>query len=622
VTALQKGVDVVLTLLGPDGGLVARVDRPSGTRGSETLSAFVNVGGTYRLRVSTWERVSAKGSYVLSVTALRAPVPGDDVRVLAEQAVSEGERLRGRGTAESFRAAIAQFERAAALWQGLGEPYEEAWAWYGAGWSYASLGDNQEAVRCFGRAVPLMNSLGEIYGEAQARSGLGWAEMYLGDTDDAREDFSRASRLHAAAGNTRGAAVSLHGIGWLQFLAGEDEKALATFERALALRREVRDRRGEALTLASLGKVLSRLGRNREALASLDAALGIIRELGDKYAEGDTLSHIGWVYLATEHWREALDYFERALSLRRLTGDRTGEATTMFGIASAKRGLGDLTGAAADADASLRILETLRTRGANLQLRTSYFASVRDYYEFAIDVLAELERSRPEGGYAAAALLVSERARARSLLDLLNEARVNIMRGIPADLLERRSAAQRLLSAADERRRMLMGGPHTEAQARAAVEEVAALASRYDEAEARVREANPQYAALTQTEPPTLADLQEAVGDDSVLLEYFIGERKSYLWAVSRGGVRLYELSGRGKLERSARAAYEAVTARNRGTEGERAGEKSRRVAEADGAARARGRRARGAQVARRRRRRAAIRTLRDAPGPGLRGAR
>ena len=582
VTVQQKGVDVVLTLLGPDGGLISTVDRPNGTRGRESLSAQVKDAGVYRLRISTWQRVAAQGTYALSMAAPRAPLPGDDVRVLAEQVVSEGERLRGLGTAESFRAAIGQFERAAALWQRLGEPYEEGWAWYGAGWSYASLGENQEAARCFGRATPVMSSLGDTYGEASARAGLGWAEMYLGESASALEDFTHASRLYAAAGNVRGVAVTLHGIGWLQFLAGEDEQALTSFRKALGLRREVRDRRGEALTLVGLGKVTSRLGHNEEALASLNAALAVIRELGDRYAEGDTLSHIGWVHLAGERWQEALDYFERALPLRRQTGDRTGEATTLFGIARAKRALGDLNGALAEAEGALRILETLRTKGANLQLRASYFASVRDYYQFTVDLLAELDRRQPAAGHAAAALLVSERAHARALLDLLNEARVDFRRGIPPELLERKAEAQRRLSAADERRRLLMGGPHAEAQARAAVEEVAALVRQYEEAEARVREASPRYASLTRTEPPTVADIREAVGEDSLLLEYFAGEGRSYLWVVDRGGVRLHVLPGRETLERSARAAYEAITARNRGGAGESAGEKSRRVAEAD----------------------------------------
>src|ERR1700755_100472 len=99
VTVQQKGIDVVLTLLAEGGELVSRVDRPNGARGKESLSALIKVSGTYKLRINSLDRVAAKGTYVVSVARLRAPLPGDDVRVRAEQAVSEGELLRARGTA-------------------------------------------------------------------------------------------------------------------------------------------------------------------------------------------------------------------------------------------------------------------------------------------------------------------------------------------------------------------------------------------------------------------------------------------------------------------------------------------------------------------------------------------
>lgn len=580
----QKGMDVVLTLSGPDGQPISSVDRPNGTYGKETLSAHVKDSGTYKLHINSLRKVAAKGSYTLSITALRSSLPGDDARVLAEQAVSEGERLRALGTAESFRGAIERFERAAALWREMREPYEEAWALYGAGWSYASLGDNQEAARCFSRAVPTMGMLGDTYGEATTRTGLAWAEMYLGETADALEDFSKASQLHAEVGDVRGIGVTLHGLGWVQLLSGDLDRARGSFERALGFRRAARDLRGEALTLVALGKVRSRLGSSVEAFENLNAALRIIRDLGDKYAEADTLSHIGWIYISGGRWSEALSNFEQALPLRRLTGDSPGEATTMFGIATAKRALGDFQGALTGAEGSLRIIEKLRSKGANLQLRASYFASVRDYYQFTIDLLAELDQREPSGGYAGAALIVSERARVRALLDLLNEARISLTQGVAPELLRRKAEAQHQLAAADERRRLVLGGGHNGVQAKAVTEEVAASARQYEDVEAQVREASPQYAAITQPILPTVADIQDVIGDDGLLLEYFIGKERSYLWTVGRGGVNLHMLPGRETLETAARAAYGLVTSRNRGLASESAAEKSRRVAAADSA--------------------------------------
>ncbi|HNH85452.1 MAG TPA: hypothetical protein PL157_24000, partial [Acidobacteriota bacterium] len=47
----QKGIDVVVRLLGPDGTKLAEVDSPNGTQGPEPLSSIVEQSGSYTLEV-------------------------------------------------------------------------------------------------------------------------------------------------------------------------------------------------------------------------------------------------------------------------------------------------------------------------------------------------------------------------------------------------------------------------------------------------------------------------------------------------------------------------------------------------------------------------------------------
>ncbi len=73
--------------------------------------------------------------------------------------------------------------------------------------------------------------------------------------------------------------------------------------------------------------------------------------------------------------------------------------------------------------------ESLRVNLKSQQLRASFLASVRQYYEFETEVLMRLQQQKPTEGFAAAALQVSEKSRARSLLELLREARVELRQG-------------------------------------------------------------------------------------------------------------------------------------------------------------------------------------------------
>src|SRR6202022_407051 len=99
--------------------------------------------------------------------------------------------------------------------------------------------------------------------------------------------------------------------------------------------------------------------------------------------------------------------------------DRNGESLTLYDLALVERDRGNLTEARSQAEMAINIVESLRNKVSNQQLRTSSFASVRDYYGLDIDLLMRLHNQRPSGGFATAALQISERARARALVDIL-----------------------------------------------------------------------------------------------------------------------------------------------------------------------------------------------------------
>ena len=68
----------------------------------------------------------------------------------------------------------------------------------------------------------------------------------------------------------------------------------------------------------------------------------------------------------------------------------------------------------------------------------------------------------------------------------------------------------------------------------------------------------------------------------TLLLEYALGEERSYLWAVSRDGLASYELPPRAEIEAAARRAYDALTARVRARGEPR--DRGAEIARADGA--------------------------------------
>jgi CHAT domain-containing protein len=557
----QKGIDVVLTIFAPDGQKVSEVDRPTGSRGKETISVIAGSAGSYTLEVRSLESVAAEGQYFLSVDPSRPAVGQDSTGILAEQTVSEAERLRARGSAESLRMAIKKFDRAAALWAAVNQPYEEAIALYGSGLSCTSLSENQTAIQYLARAIALFD--GDEHGKGLARAAIAWPYMYLGDYDQAFQNFSLAFELYHNEENVRGEGIALYGIGWVDALRGQNEEALKNFSESLSRRRIAQDRRGEALTLTGLAKIEGRLGNYSKVLAYFQQALQILPTPHDRYVEADILSNLGWVHSALGQNTLAMDYFQCALPLRQLTGDSIGEATTLYGISSIERRLHHLQEAQQAIEEALGIIESLRLRGTNQQLRISYFASIQDYYDFYISILMERHNLQPSAAYAAKALQACERARARGLIDLLAEARIDLRRGVAPSVINQERTISEKLGAVAEHQPPLANNEGPEEEQALALK-ARDLSNQFEAVKGAVRSANPAYAALIQPQPLSAPEIQKQLDNETVLIEYALGRDRSYAWSVTATEVRSYELPAREGIESLVHQFYDALTERNR----------------------------------------------------------
>jgi CHAT domain-containing protein len=81
----------------------------------------------------------------------------------------------------------------------------------------------------------------------------------------------------------------------------------------------------------------------------------------------------------------------------------------------------------------------------------------------------------------------------------------------------------------------------------------------YREVQAQIRLSSAHYAALTQPEQITLENIQKTVLDhDTVLLEYFLGEERSFVFAITDDKLVVYPLPKRSEIEALARAVYDS----------------------------------------------------------------
>jgi CHAT domain-containing protein len=521
-----------------------------------------------------------------------------------------------------FRVALDYAGKALPLFRAVGDPYGERSALNLMGGMSDVMGNLTLALNYYSQALSLARAGKGPSNEAPILNNIGKVYSDLNDWQKAIEYYDQVLPLVRAAGNRRLEGITFNNVAVAYSALGESEKALDYLQQSLPLRRAVSDKAGEADTLTTIGSIYALTERPREAIAYYNQALPLRLAVGDRRSEGVTLDHlgvayslmgepekalgyhqqalerhraaesprteamalgnIGHVYTLLRDPKKAIEFHGQALRLFRAVGDRQNEAKMLLGLARAEREQGNLAEARKDIEASLALTEAVRANVNSQQLRASYFASKREPYEVYIDLLMELHRLKPTEGHDAEALQASERGRARSLTEMLNEAHVDIREGVGADVISREREIGQLLNAKAQRLIQLKAQKGSEKEIATLDKEIGALEDEYQQVQGAIRKASPAYAALTQPQPLGLKEIQTQLDQGTALLEYSLGKERSYVWAVTRDSLKTYQLPKREQIENAAKLVYDSLTARSQSKAGENLQQKQDRIAQTD----------------------------------------
>jgi CHAT domain-containing protein len=449
---------------------------------------------------------------------------------------------------------------------------------------YDESGEKQKALDAYRQSLALGQELGVRKAEAVVLSNIGRIYIEMGEWETGREHLRRSLEISRALGDRQSEALALMNLAQSEADQGMLGEALQTYEKALALFREVRDRRFEGVVLNRLSELHETQGDAGRALRLAEQALSLSRETANRYTEARALTSIAVASASLGNEERAVASLLEAEALQKAIGDRFQLARTSYELARVERRRGDLEPALAHARTAVDLVESLRTEVISHDLRASFFGTVQRYHELAIDLLMRTHEKAPQAGYDVMALHASERARARAFLDMLAEAHAEIRQGVDPRLLQAEQELRKQIGArVDAQIRRLAGGRAGEA-ASSAEADLESLRARYQQLQEQIREASPRYAALTQPRTADVAEIQRQLGDDTLLLEFWLGEERGFCWTVGSDSLATRELPGREKVEAAARGLYDLLTARNRRVRSENAERRQVRVAQADAA--------------------------------------
>lgn len=434
---------------------------------------------------------------------------------------------------------------------------------------YSDLSEWQKAIDSYEEGLETFQILKDVSPQdldtkAKLLNNLGYTYSLLGDMAQATIYYGQALELLTTLKDRATQATTLSNIGHVEFFQGNYPQSLEAYNRALTLQKELVEKKGEAYTLRYRGYLNATLGKPQEALKDYLPALDILKEQEDRKGQAALLDKIGEAYTMLARYDDARRAYDEALPLWQFLEDQRGQALTLAGMARLERKQGNLDKARINIEKSLDLFESLRTNVTSQQFRVSYFASVQDYYNFGIDLFMQMHKQQPTAGYDVSALRLVEKSRSRSLLETIAMSGTDFRESASPDLLRTERELQEKINVKFQRQIYILQSAQTassKTQLESLKQESGLLLSRLTEVQEKIRFQSPQYAALTQSQPLSLKEIQQQVLDhETTLLEYQLGKERSYLWLITQSEIKSFELPGQSEIETSAKKVHGLIS--------------------------------------------------------------
>ena len=448
-----------------------------------------------------------------------------------------------------YAAAQATLAEALAIYQRTGPLGSELTVRRLLAGALAAQGSMQRAVDALRQADDLANAEPTAL-DAQAGIVLARADLafQLNSLAEAERLYIRAEQLYQQAGDTDGQAEAQQGRGML-LLAREDYSgAESMLETALRVQHAGGNDRAAGITRTTLGQVARARRDTARARRILIQAVADLEGVGDPVGLASTLGELAVLEAGRGLPAAAESLYRRALS--GMEGRVAPDVTWRLyaGLARARRDRGARGEAA---QAFRQAVDEVEKVSRSLLLPERRAGFLADKWEVYAE-LALLERSR---GFPGTAFEVSERLRAREMLDLMARGRIGRPADAAAGLVAREQDLRRhiatLANALEGTATGPLRGPILVPESGAVREAMLSAQGAYADLMLEMRERAPRHAELVSRRASGWRDVASKLEPDEAFVEYLVSDSGSMAFVVTRDTLAIVDLGiGRHDLAR------------------------------------------------------------------------
>ncbi|HEX8354956.1 MAG TPA: CHAT domain-containing protein [Pyrinomonadaceae bacterium] len=467
--------------------------------------------------------------------------------------------------AQSRLAESAQnYEKALQLSREADDPPGQAGALIMLGFVEYVKGEWQGSISLLTQAEGLLDEEAEPKKMGQIAAGMAEAFRDSGAPDVALTHYRRALGYYRLTHDPHLVWYATWGLGCTHYLMGDYPAAFEHLRRSLE--RVDKDKLAAAQTYLYLGQVYLATGEPDAAFGHLQSSLAIFERAGNQGWAARARGLLGQAYLRRGRVAAARKSYLKALETFVKLSARVSEAAVNYELGRLELSEGNLGAAERHLGRSVEVTEEVRRFSTISDLTAVFSATVHERYGAYVECLMRGHAADPSRGLDALAFEASESARSRSLSELLRATGTNLVPGLDPQLAERERALRQALRVREVARVVLLGKPDGRSQLEPLEAELSRLSAEYGRAEEAIRARHPAYGQIARPAGWDLRRIREQVvaDDETVLLEYSLGAERSYVWAVTRGGLASYELPPRALVERAAKRVYGLLSARRR----------------------------------------------------------
>jgi CHAT domain-containing protein len=481
-----------------------------------------------------------------------------EVQQLIEESQSQNDR-------QQFDAAVKSAQKAIDLSRATSDKKGLAHAFNALATAYYNSRKLDDALIAAKQGEAIAAEIGDTEFQIRNLQFAGSSLRDQGNLDEALPFYNRALDLSRNTGDRIREASTLRVMALVYRMTGERSRAIRMVQQSLSIGRELKNSKLEINALLVLGVLEYEEKHYDSAVEHFSAALQI--PSNDDLLRDQLLDGLATSYCDLKQFDRCIEINRQQLELALAAGNQGRAAFGYQHLAYAQQ----LSGALGDAyETMLKALTTLRSSDhmtydewGFLQLVGESLRSLKrdreavPYFHEAIAIVEQLRQGLVPTEQARAASVAAtkplfddmidtlfaidpsqslqtvELSRARAFLSILAESKVDLRQNLSSSDRDRETALFTRISATQKD----LWRPNVTAAARK--QRMADLESAENDLERlhlEIRRSNPRLGSIQYPKALGLEQIQrEVLKPDVTLLEYYLGEKRSLVWVVSRG---------------------------------------------------------------------------------------